>query len=190
MSPFLRVAFFFCLPVLLSAADWQIVSVNRIWDLPKHAAFGDIIRWNDRWYCVFREGAGHAPQKGKTDDGTLRVLSSPNGDRWQSEALLDERNVDLRDPHLSLTPDNRLMIIAGGSYYPNGEYKSRQSRVFFSKDGRSWTAPQKVVEDGHWLWRVTWDQGVAYGVSKFGLPPGPITAGSARIHLVLVHVGA
>lgn len=151
----------------LSAAEWKLDSVTRIWDQPKHAAFGDITRWNNRWIAVFREANVHAPSKGKPDDGKLRVLSSPNGDAWKSEALLDEPGVDLRDPHLSLTPDNRIMIIAGGSYYPNGEYQSRQSRVFFSKDAAHWTAPQKVVEDGHWLWRVTWFNGTAYGVSKY-----------------------
>jgi hypothetical protein len=155
---------------LLSAADWQLVSVTRIWDQPQHAAFGDLIRWKDRWYAVFREGQGHAPRKGFTDDGKLRVLSSANGDTWQSEALLEEAGVDLRDPHLSITKKQQLMIVAGGSYYPNGEYKSRQSRVFFSKDAKRWTPPQKVVEDTHWLWRVTWRRGIAYGVSKYGPP--------------------
>lgn len=158
------------LTIVLSAADWQLLSVAKIWDQPKHAAFGDLIRWNNRWFAVFREGLGHAPTIGKTDDGKLRVLSSGDGDKWQSEALLDEPGVDLRDPHLSISKDNRLMIIAGGSYYPNGEYKSRQSRVFFSKNSKRWTAPQKVVEDTHWLWRVTWHKGIAYGVSKYGPP--------------------
>ncbi|MBI2689374.1 MAG: prolyl oligopeptidase family serine peptidase [Acidobacteria bacterium] len=63
------------------------------------------------------------------------------------------------------------MIIAGGSYYPNGEYKTRRSRALFSRDGKAWSRPAPVVvEDGHWLWRVTWHKGVAYGVSKYGDP--------------------
>lgn len=155
---------------ILGAADWQLVSVNKIWDQPKHAAFGDLIRWNNRWYATFREGKGHAPTKGKTDDGKLRVLSSDDGVKWKSDARLEESGVDLRDPHLSITKDNRLMIVAGGSYYPNGEYKSRQSRVFFSNNAKHWTSPKKVLEDTHWLWRVTWHKGIAYGVSKYGPP--------------------
>jgi hypothetical protein len=155
---------------ILTGAEWRLDSVARIWDEPKHAAFGDLIRWKDRWYAVCREGQGHAPRKGIIDDGKLRVLTSLNGEKWQSEALLEESGVDLRDPHLSIHKDGRLMIVAGGSYYPGGEYKSRQSRVFFSKDGKAWTAPRKVVEDGHWLWRVTWHKGMAYGVSKYGPP--------------------
>ncbi len=58
----------------LGAADWKIVSVKKIWSEPAHAAFGDLIRWHDRWYAVYREGKGHAPSKGKPDDGVLRVL--------------------------------------------------------------------------------------------------------------------
>jgi hypothetical protein len=35
----------------------------------------------------------------------------------------------------------------------------------FSRDGRDWTAPKRVLEEGDWLWRVTWHDGKAYGVS-------------------------
>jgi hypothetical protein len=172
------------------AADWQMVSVARIWDQPKHAAFGDLIRWKDRWYCVFREAGGHMPRKGAPDDGTLRILSSANGDQWQSEALLQEAGVDLRDPHLSITAKGQLMVVAGGSYYPEGVYKSRQSRVFFSKNGKTWTAPRKVVEDGHWLWRVTWHKGVAYGVSKYGSPSAELASNPRKVRLVRSKDGA
>jgi len=180
----MKLALFLLSSALLLAADWQLVSVKKIWDQPAHAAFGDLIRWNGRWYAVFREGLGHAPQKGKTDDGKLRVISSPNGDDWQSEALLDEKGVDLRDPHLSIAADNRLMIVCGGSYYPNGEYQSRQSRVFFSKDAKQWTAPRAVVEDTHWLWRVVWHNGTAYGVSKYGSPSTELKTNPRKIRLV------
>lgn len=166
----MRLIFLLYLTVILNAADWKLISVAKIWDKPPHAAFGDLIRWNDRWFAVFREGRGHAPTKGKPDDGKLRVLSSATGANWQTEAVLDEPGVDLRDPHLSIAKDNRLMIAAGGSYYPNGEYKSRQSRVFFSSNARQWTKPKPVLTDTHWLWRVTWHKGVAYGVSKYGPP--------------------
>lgn len=180
----MRLTIFLLLSSLLSAAELELVSVAKIWDQPRHAAFGDLARWNGRWYCVFREGLTHAPSPGKPDDGKLRVLSSGDGAQWKSEALIEEAGVDLRDPHLSLTPDNRLMIIAGGSYYPGGVYKTRQSRAFFSKDGRAWTAPAPVVGDGHWLWRVVWHQGKAYGVSKYGSPMAELAANPRKIRLV------
>lgn len=180
----MRLALLLSLTTLLPAADWQLVSVTKIWDQPRHAAFGDITRWNSRWFCVFREGQGHAPSKGNPDDGKLRVLSSNDATTWASEALLEEQGVDLRDPHLSITPDNRLMIIAGGSFYPDGVYKTRQSRAFFSKDGKVWTKPAPVVQDGHWLWRVTWNEGIAYGVSKYGSPMAESKTNPRKVRLV------
>ncbi len=186
----MRLFVFLLMGAAMMAADWELVSVAKIWDQPRHAAFGDLIRWRDRWYAVFREGQGHAPAKGRTDDGKLRVISSADGTGWQSEALLEEAGVDLRDPHLSITGNGRLMIVAGGSYYPNGEYKSRQSRVFFSKEGKKWTAPRKVVEDTHWLWRVTWHKGVAYGVAKYGSPSAELKTNPRKVRLVKSRDGA
>ncbi|HLQ45087.1 MAG TPA: sialidase family protein, partial [Planctomycetaceae bacterium] len=84
---------------------------------------------------------------------------------WESAALLAEKGIDLRDPKLSITPDDRVMMTAGGSVYEGTKLLGRQPRVAFSKDGREWTAPQRVLSEGEWLWRVTWHGGQAFGVS-------------------------
>jgi hypothetical protein len=143
-----------------SAAEPEIVSVQKIWDAGEHNAFTDLIRWHDKWYCTFRESAAHVG-----GDGKLRVLESADGDTWRSAALISEKGIDLRDPKLSTTPDDRLMIVAGGSVYEGKTLTGRQPRVTFSKDGQEWTPPQRVLEEGDWLWRVTWNNGKAYGVS-------------------------
>ncbi len=166
-------------------ASLEIESVKRIWDRAPHSAFGDLIRFQGHWFCVFRESDGHVPKASGAGDGKLRVLTSTDGDTWNSAALLAEPGIDLRDPHLSVTADKRLMIVAGGSEYPGGVYKGRQPRVMFSRDGRQWTKPQAVLERGHWLWRVTWHKGYAWGVSKFGsygkeLPENPRRANLVR----------
>jgi hypothetical protein len=179
----MRLAVLF-LPLLLPAQDWSVIEHRRIWSEPQHAAFGDLIRFDNRWFAVFREGRTHAPSPGKPDDGKLRVISSTDGASWKSEALLLEDGVDLRDPHLSLTPDDRLMIVCGGSYYPEGVYKGRQSRVFFSPNGSDWTVPSPVVAEGHWLWRVTWHNGRAYGSSKYGSPSAELKDNPRRQRLV------
>lgn len=137
-----------------------LVSVSRIWDAGAHNAFTDLVRWQDRWYCTFREGDGHVG-----GDGRIRVLVSDDGERWTSSALIDEPGVDLRDPKFSITPDDRLMIVAGGSVYEGSRYVGRQPRVLFSSDGRTWSAPQRILAEGDWLWRVTWHHGRAYGVT-------------------------
>src|SRR5262249_23559349 len=90
----------------------ELVSVAKIWDRAPHNAFTDLIRWHGRWYCTFREADGHVG-----GDGKLRVLTSADGAVWEAVALVAEEGIDLRDPKLSVTPDDRLMLVAGGSVY-------------------------------------------------------------------------
>ncbi len=138
----------------------KLVSVEKIWDGGRHNAFTDLIRWRGRFYCVFRESEAHVG-----GDGKIRVLESADGQRWEPVGLVAEEGVDLRDPKLSITPDDRLMIVAGGSIYRGQELLGRRPRVTFSKDGRTWSKPEKVLSEGEWLWRVTWHDGKAYGIS-------------------------
>lgn len=155
-----------CLSVLFlvaqaAAESPRILSVNKIWDQGKHNAFTDLIRWRGKWYCVFREADAHVG-----GDGKLRVLESSDGKVWQPVGLVAEDGIDLRDPHLSITPDDRLMIVGGGSVYKGTTtLQGRQPRVTFSQDARTWTPPQRVLSEGEWLWRVTWHDGKCYGVS-------------------------
>jgi hypothetical protein len=85
-----------------------------------------------------------------------------------------EDGIDLRDPKVSVTPDDRLMLVAGGSVYRGGtRLLGRQPRVAFSKDGREWSPPQRVLAENDWLWRVTWHGETAYGVAyRTGAPEG------------------
>ena len=145
---------------LQPAAAPTLVAVTRIWDAGAHNAFTDLIRWHDRWFCSFRESDAHIGGNGR-----IRVLTSADGDTWTSAALIAEAGIDLRDPKVSVTPDDRLMIVAGGSVYEGTTYKGRQPRVLFSPDGRDWSAPQRILAEGDWLWRVTWHDGTAYGVT-------------------------
>jgi hypothetical protein len=143
-----------------TATNFELISVKKIWDAGAHNAFTDLIRFNGKWFCTFRESEAHVG-----GDGNIRVLTSTNGEQWESAALLSEAGVDLRDPKLSITPDNRLMLVLGGSVYTNKTLIERQPRVAFSKDGRQWTAPQRVMAKDDWLWRVTWFSGRAYGIA-------------------------
>ena len=147
----------------------QIISVEKIWSHAPHNAFTDLIRFRGRWWCVFREAQAHdAP------DGIVRVLKSETGGSWESAATVEERGIDLRDPKLSVTPDGRLMLLMGGCVYDDeGEYLTRAPRVSFSEDGATWSVPQKVLSEDHWLWRATWHGDRAYSLSKLGEGKGP-----------------
>jgi hypothetical protein len=154
------------------ATGAELTAVRKIWDHGHHNAFTDLRRWHGQWWCVFREADAHVG-----GDGAVRVLVSTDGEQWESAAALTERDVDLRDPKLSVTPDDRLMIVCGGSIYLGTKVlKGGQPRVAFSADGRKWSAPQKILDAGDWLWRVTWHEGVAYGVSY---RPAPAVDGKA-----------
>lgn len=153
-----------------TAAQKYLVSVERIYDRAPHSAFTDLVEFNGKLYCTFREGSGHVPGKEGTN-GAIRIIVSGDGQNWQSAALLAEDRVDLRDPKLSVTPDGRLMVLMGGSFYEGEKLNGGQTRVSFSdKLGKRFSAPQPVVIDARikserdWLWRVTWHRGVGYGV--------------------------
>ena len=160
----MRVAWFVLLVASAAAgADPEIVSIVKVWDGGGHNAFTDLVRFGDRWFLTFREGDGHVG-----GDGSIRVLVSQDGERWESAGLLMEEGIDLRDPKLSVTPDNRLMLLMGGSVYRDGEYRSRQPRVSFSTDAKTWTKPQAVLAEGDWLWRLSWHDRTGYGASYHG----------------------
>lgn len=156
-------------PATAAPAKAELVEVRKIWDGAKHNAFTDLRRWHDRWWCTFREGPAHVGG----GDGTIRVLTSADGAAWESAASLAEAGVDLRDPKLSVTPDDKLMLVFGGSIYHGGKVLlGRQPRVAFSADGRTWGPPTKVLAEGDWLWQVTWHDGVCYGTT-YGGPASP-----------------
>lgn len=159
----------------------QLVSARKIWNGAQHNAFTDLIRFKGQWLCTFREADGHV-----RGNGQIRVVVSPEGEQWVSAALLKEEGVDLRDPKLSITPDNRLMLVMGGSVYQAKKLVERQPRTAFSKDGRAWTSPRRVLEKNDWLWRVTWHQGHAYGVAYTvpTLPPAQETPAEWTLKLV------
>jgi hypothetical protein len=146
------------------------VRVQKIWNRAPHNAFTDLARWNDDFYCTFREGTGHVPGKnGK--DGTIRLLRSTDGEQWESTALMKKEGFDLRDPKLSVTPEGHLMILMGGSNYDGTRLVDRRPMVAFMKSPSSEVTsctPLKIdpaiSQSNDWLWRVTWHQGTGYGV--------------------------
>jgi len=92
-----------------------LVSVKRLWDKAQHNAFTDLVRFQERWWCVFREGEKHV-----SPDGALRVITSSDGETWESAALLQSATEDLRDGKLSVTSDGRLLLIGAAHRPPPG----------------------------------------------------------------------
>lgn len=142
-------------PVKKESPQAHIVRVDKVWELAPHSAFTDLARYRDQWFLAFREASSHV-----SPDGVIRILVSPDADRWQTVARLDYPAADLRDPKLTVTPDNRLMLTTAGAMHPPSEVRHR-SLAWFSRDGRDWTAPEVIGDPDYWLWRVQWHQGKA-----------------------------
>jgi len=136
----------------------KLLDVRKIWDQAPHNAFTDLTRFDGKWYCVFREGKGHV-----SPDGSLRVLTSTDGEKWESAALLTSPDSDLRDAKICVTPDGQLMLTGAEAMHDKSKF-THQSLAWFSKDGKTWTPQHDIADQNSWLWRVTWHKGKAYGL--------------------------
>ena len=172
-----------CIVALLatiSASAQQIsYSVSKIWgDGVKHCAFSSLVHFKGRYYCSFREGASHIFDKDGKAEGKVRIISSEDGEKWESVAYVGKEGVDLRDPKLSVTPDGKILVTIGGSIYRNRNLEACEPHYMLSEDGKTFTAPEpaevdpKMTTKRDWIWRVTWHNGVGYAVSYNKAPEG------------------
>jgi hypothetical protein len=136
----------------------KLIEVRKIWDQAPHNAFTDLVRFQDRWFCVFREGKGHV-----SPDGALRVITSTDGDKWESAALITSPNSDLRDAKITVAPNGQLMLCGAEALHDKSKH-THQSLAWFSKDGRTWSGRHEIGDPDFWLWRTTWHKDTAYGI--------------------------
>jgi hypothetical protein len=136
----------------------DLVSVRKIWNAAPHNAFTDLARFGGQWFCAFREGQAHV-----SPDGALRVITSADGEKWVSAALIKSPTGDLRDAKLAITPENKLMLTAAEARRAPAT-RSHQSLVWMSDDGTAWGKPANIGDPDFWLWRTTWHKGAAYSI--------------------------
>lgn len=143
---------------IAAAEHPKLLDVRKIADSAPHSAFTDLIRHNDRFYCVFREGKAHV-----SPDGAIRILTSADGKTWESAAHLTSDKADLRDPKISVMPDGKLLLLVGVALHAKTDVTHR-TWTYISSDGKKWDGPTEVADPNYWLWRVTWHEGTGYGV--------------------------
>ncbi len=171
----LKLALLFLFPALIifsfnSYSQRPAFTVKKIWDKAPHNAFTDLIRFEGKFYCTFREANSHAIRT-TADFGKIRVLISNDGEEWQSFALIEKKGYDLRDPSLSITIAGKLILLMAGSLYDGVKIAGVHCHVsFLDQKKNSFSDPEpvkydrKVNSDLNWLWRITWVKGKAYGV--------------------------
>ena len=142
----------------------KIVEVRKIWGKAPHNAFTDLIRFDDQWFCAFREGRSHL-----SDDGRLRVIKSAHGNEWSSVALMKWDGGDVRDAKLSITANGELMLSGAVRFLKPVEGNKHQSVTWLSSDGEHWSEPFSCPTGlGTWRWSATWHKGVAYSFGYSG----------------------
>lgn len=167
-----KILLFFVIAFLSSCAlkressESNQIQVSKIWDRAPHSAFTDLIRFKENFYCTFREGIGHVSGPG----GTARVLKSADGKNWESVKSFLMFGLDIRDPKLSITPDNKLMVLMDVETYKEGKVDTRKPYVSYSSDGQNYTEPfassvdPAIAANSDWVWRVTWNKGLGYAI--------------------------
>ncbi|MGY8643093.1 MAG: sialidase family protein [Verrucomicrobiales bacterium] len=136
----------------------RLVESSRIWDKAAHNAFTDLLFHKGRWYCVFREGGRHV-----SPDGSIRVIVSDDGKKWESLALIEHDIEDLRDAKLVVTPSGRLML-NGAGMQAEKEIRYHSFAWFSDDDGKTWTEEKSIGDPGFWLWRSQWHKGKCYSM--------------------------
>lgn len=167
--PFLLLLMVGAFPVLAqNREDIDPASVGMIWNEGIHNAFGDIVRFRNAFYVSVREGVSHV---GSDNVGKVRIIKSKDGKKWKSVALLEIPGIDLRDPKLSITPEDKIMVTMAGAVFGDGVAKQLFPMVAFSdKRGDTFTTPENAVLDPaidpslDWVWRVTWHDGTGYAI--------------------------
>ena len=90
-------------------AQTQHVEVFKIWNKAVNNSFTDLIRFKGKFYCTFREGSGHTPGKSGVD-GSIRILSSGDGEKWIPVALLKKEEI-APSAFLTVTGNSRKNIV-------------------------------------------------------------------------------
>ena len=132
----------------------QLFKPQLVWEQPSHNAPTDLVRFKDQWFCVTREGGSDYRAHSE-----VRVLSSPDGVKWKSVALLKAatpRNV--MHPRLAVNADGQLAVWALGA----APDIALQFSGWYSKDGSVFSDAERVGHENHWLDRSVWHKGTAY----------------------------
>lgn len=90
-----------------------LIDGKKIWDLSRipdrektRLELTDLCFYKGYFYCGFCEGEIHMPHP----SGRARIIRSRDTENWETAALFDWDAGDVRDPIISVTPENILMV--------------------------------------------------------------------------------
>lgn len=115
-------------------------------------------------------------------DGKIQVLSSKDGENWQHHSTISWAGADLRDPKLSVNPENELILNLGirWAVYPAGTARLYSAGFKLNPEvslenpqitscNQIWLGPFISEKDyGKWRWATSWQSDFAYSVGYGG----------------------
>jgi hypothetical protein len=137
-------------------AETDITSLQElfVWNNAPFNSFTDLIKYNNNYYCAFREGDSHTSYNGK-----IRILTSTNGSDWGSLCLLEIKDKDLRDPHFFVDSDNILSIGISGR-----NTSIRKSYIYKFQSGSFVNSGELVADDIYYLWSFSKFNGSVFSI--------------------------
>lgn len=151
-----------------SGGDLELIETRKIWDAAPHNAFTDLVRYQDKWVCGFREAPGHA---GGVEGSQIRVIASDDGEHWESAGVIDDqKRGDVRDAKFALMPDGRLMLLTATRLFDTSEQR-HQSHAWFTKDLKNWDGPHDVADADLWAWGIVFHKGTGYSIGYRTVSP-------------------
>ncbi|MBC3766782.1 hypothetical protein [Neptunicella marina] len=123
-----------------------------------HSAFTDLCLYKNQLFCCFRAATDHI-----SPDGVIKILTLNTQGQVTSSTIVRMAKCDLRDPKLSVDNNGKLILLAYARFYHDGIHQGSQAYVWFSNDGKSFSAPKALAKPNHWLWRLSWFNHQAYG---------------------------
>lgn len=147
----------------LSAAEPELLDVQRIADDAPHSAFTDLVRFKGDFYLGFREGKDHV-----SDDGAMRILRSADAEDWETVARFTDDAADLRDAAFAVTPDDELVFLTAAALHEPAPH-THQSIAWITEDGETWSDRYPVADANVWLWSLAFHPsrklGLGFGYS-------------------------
>ncbi len=137
----------------------QTVTLSKIYDDGRYNCFTDLAEFRGHYYCTFRNAISHGdPDSGVI--GEIIVIRSKDLREWEPVAKFQIDTVDLRDPKLTVGPDQLRVYAVAGQNSAAGilQYHTVSART---SDGREWSKLDSMTP-GYIFWRPKWQAGKYY----------------------------
>lgn len=133
--------------------DAQIICIDTIYNNHSHAAFTDIIMFNNYYYIVFRESNTHV----HGENGKVVVLRSTDTKKWDKFYEYSDKEFDIRDPKFCLhTIEKKLYIFFHGRKFQGNKVVGTKNYYLVINEDNQLEFKTYEINSRHtilWPWR-------------------------------------